>query len=627
MYSTSLIETILTAAGIPASPYDLVQNTQMHCYYYSHQAMTEQTLWRDQWEYICSQKGQIQNRCVIFLIESKPSHYAAIVLLLSDINDKARRDCLNFLSDQTEHSLTILGEESSSSHPLQRLLSVLYQRVQCWFLGDVSDLDLVNRWGQALQAIYAKGSPKIQVQPLSNQNPDIMFTECLLRLVRQQSIGEVFDIPQIVAEHHQLCHPLLSRSWEGIQQRQPAIFAQLADFTRRLLKYAKLQTLRQSYADYISKADYTQLSMLLAQDLAQKMCIYSETISDILPSLKQLSFPTVAGLLAYREPEKITELIQLLQGECQKQQAQVKAWEEDLARIMTRMWHRGDVVSLIGRQIYQNSFVGLGAELTPVLGSWGLYAVGLANTLSPAEQHRLLTMLKWFGGGLGAYYTGATGSYHLAKSVFTGSLSRWMNDILQRHRLDDVTATIRAQWPIGTVGLSRMLHIGIAAVESIWSDQLNPLIQTTGGVLGSMLGISLAQFFANVHMLDGQPISNDTAAILFFSSLAGYEMGRLFANTLHQGVNKILIRGALPEAFCALAEQKQINYQGCVADFSATSAWSPSFWMSSQETVRLGWSNQMNEFYEANCDVIPISTDERAVMCGEPMLQTTKRLG
>jgi hypothetical protein len=626
MYTTSLIETILTAAGIPASPYDLVQNAPMHYYYYPHQAMTEQTLWRDQWKYICSQKGQIQNRCVIFLIESDPSHYAAIVLLLSDINDKARRDCLNFFSDQTEQSLTILGEKLSPSNPLQRsVLSVLYQRVQCWFLGDASNVDLMKKWSKDLQAIYAKESLQIQVQPSSNQNPDIVFTECLLRLVRQQPIG-VFDIGQIVAKHYQLCHQLLSRSWEGIQQSQPAIFAQLADFTRRLLKYANLQTLRQSYADYISKADYTQLSVLLAQDLAQKICIYSETIPDILPFLKQLSFPTVVGLLAYREPEKITELIQLLEGECQKQQTQVKAWEEDLARRMTKMLYRGDVVSLIGRQIYQNSFVGLGAELIPVLGSWGLYTVGLTNTVPPAQQHRLLTMLKWFGGGLGAYYTGATGSYHLAKSVFIGSLSRWMNDILQRHRLDDMTATIRTQWPIGTVGLSRMFHIGIAAVESIWSDQLNPLIQTTGGVVGSMLGISLAQFFANMHMLDGQPISNDTAAILFFSSLAGYEIGRLSANTLHQGVNKILLRRALPEVFCALAEQKQIGYQGCVADFSPTT-WSPSFWMSSQEKVRLGWSNQMNEFYEANCDVIPISTDERAVMCDEPMLQTTKRLG
>jgi hypothetical protein len=91
--------------------------------------------------------------------------------------------------------------------------------------------------------------------------------------------------------------------------------------------------------------------------------------------------------------------------------------------------------------------------------------VGLANTLSPAQQHRLLTMLKWFGGGLGAYYTGATGSYNSAKSVFIGSMSRWMNDMLQRHRLE---------WPIGKRLACHECFIGIAAVESIWGYQLNP---------------------------------------------------------------------------------------------------------------------------------------------------------
>jgi hypothetical protein len=631
MYSLDVIKIILTASGL-FSPEGLAQRVDNpHRYYYPLQTVTEEAFRREQWEYLRSQKENLQNRCVVFLIESKPSEFGAIILLLSDIDPNIRRACLELFSGQDEKSLTY--ESLTSSH--RSLLASLYRRVSCWLVGNVST------WRKYLEAAYM-AKIELRIQPInSEQCPDIVFTECVLRIVKQEPIGRL-DVSQIMKQHHQLCYELFRRWWKHIANTQPSIFVDLVDLVRRLLKYTALQESRRIHAPHLAKASSMELSVLLLQDQAEKKEIYQQPLSEVLPLLKKLSFSPLVGLLKYREPENLRGLMQLLQTECKKQQTQVAQWETTLGQMIASRsprwvlpgggWKRrrriggAYLTQLVIQQIHQHTLIGLGADLTPLFGLFGLRALGLTEVLAPEQQRQLFKSLRWIGSGLvGGYFSYTAGSYHFIKSLLIGNLSHWFHNFLRIRQLDDTTATVRKP-PLGIVGLARMFWVSFAAMESLWQCKSNPFIEAIGGILGSAGAIGLgSRLFADL-LLPEYLTSAEINALLFLCSLGGYTIGSLlFANTLNCGINKILTRKALSEAFCGLAEQN--HYQGCITDFSETPTWSPRFWTSNKDTVRLGWSNKMKDFHEATCDVIPLISGEHAVECCPPVLQEVRRLG
>ena len=627
MYSKEFTETLLTAAGFSNSPRDLVSaGEDPHRYYYPYRTVTEDILCQDQWDYVVTQQEKMRNRCVIFLLKYDSPSLAAVMLWLMDINESARDELLKLFSNDKEKQLALQKpfSEQVLSEKQRLALSSLYRRIECFLVGSMQENNASKTWAGYLQTVYPKTTYQINVQPIDpNQQPEIVFTESLLRLGQQKPIGTM-DIKQILPQHQQLCRVLLHRWWLAIQRDQPSVFAELETLTRRLLKYAMLQTLRQSYSVGMLKASYDELNILFSQDQTKKSDIYAAQLLDIFPLLIRLSFSTIVGLLAYRQPENLSGLIQLLQGECQKQQAQIKKWEMDLSKLCSdRRWlRRSDIAYFVAQQVYQYSLIGLGTELTPILSFLGLEAMGLTERFTPTQQRRLFTGLKWLGGGLGAYCTTVFGSYWLAKSFFVGNTSHWLHGLLQRSRLDDNTATVHGAFPLGKIGLSRSLHLSIAALESIVYGRIHHFTQALGGVLVSGGSVALGTQFAKDKFT--QSLSPDMAALLFFCSVGGYDVGHLIAGYLHQGVDKLATREALSQAFCEMVNKSQ--YEGCATDFSATSAWSPSFWLSRQDTVRLNWQNAAGS-QEAECDIISLTTGNHGVVCDLPSTLTVKRLG
>ena len=621
MYSKEMIETLLIASDFLNSPRELVSAGQNpHRYYYPYQAVTTDTFFQDQWDYVVAQKDKIRNRCVIFLVKSGASPFAAVILYLSDIDEDARNELLRLFSDGVEKNSP---QELSNKERLA--LFGLYRRIQCSLVGSVPEMSSHNAWKSDLQTVYTKAVCQINKQPIyADQQSGMVFAESLLRLGQQKPIGTM-DAQQILRQHHQLCCTLLRHWWLDIQQNQPTIFTQLETLTCKLLKYVMLQTLRQSHAVDMSTASYEQLNSVFLQDQMQKSTIYSAPIPNIFLPLDQLSFSTVVGLLAYRQPINLPGLIQLLQDACQKEQVQIKEWESDLSELLyySRCFRPTDMAYFAAEQVYQYSFIGVGAELTPILASWGLEAFGQTEKFTPAQQYRLFTGLKWLGGGLGAAYTICAGSYSFAKLVLIGNTSYLFDYLIQTSRLDDHTATVRESFPLGKIGLSRSLRLGIAGLESLVYRRPHYLTAALGGILGSIGSVGLGTRWLVPDALSLQ--SPETSVLLLFCSLFGYEIGDLLVSTLHQRVDKLLTREALSEAFCQFAQER--NYQGCKADFSVPSAWSPSFWMRGQDSsVRLSWYNA-REFQETDCFIVPLRNGNHSVMCDLPEVVAVRRLG
>lgn len=284
MYSKELIETLLTAAGFPNAPQDFESNQQtFDRYYYPHQLVNRETLWQDQRDYVVAQGKKIQDRRVIFLIKSEDDKYAAAIVHLSQVDENARKKCESLFQQQATNQ--------PLAEPQRLALSGLYRNVRCWLLGNGHEKEAAHIWRSHFQSIYPKANCQIEIQPIGSEaHAGMVFVECLLRLVQNAPMGTL-DAQQIMVQHHRLLHSLLTRWWTEIHQNQPAVFTELATFTRRLLKYAALQRLRQSHSAGMLTASYDQLNALLTQDQNQKARIYGADIPDIFVGLKQLSFP------------------------------------------------------------------------------------------------------------------------------------------------------------------------------------------------------------------------------------------------------------------------------------------------------------------------------------------------
>ncbi len=575
VYSPQLVEWLLSESGLSEgiNAWDLT--AKVHSYYYSYQHVTSVLLLEDIQRYRTATGKQWGPRSVVFLCKMPRRHLAAMILHFS------------------ENGLV------------------------AWLVCENPSNEWIALWAAQLKVIYPDIPQRIEVQPIqASTYSDVLFAEMLLQLAHQQSLGTL-DLTTTLQSHQVHFQKKFIQRWQLLKREEPVFAKAFTVLFKRLLKYAKLNTFRVSEKNQLSQASLYQISQYVELDCYRKQVIYQAPIDDIAPFLNQLSFRLLVNTLNLMLVSKTPDCLSLFQSECQRQFKQMAAWEADIQQQLTR-WRGAWRVYLpyigqtLAMQLYVHSFIGLGAELLPLLIESILQQVNSTTLLHRIPMARRALLWKLVGGSIGLSYSFWLGGYTFCKVLGAGYIGQKWQARWEAKSLNDEQACYQSRLGFTKEGLSgkRCIYFIIALLESLWLRRWQPLSQAVGGTIGSLLSAAGIRR----QLPSNTTLTSEQISILLLGTWLGYDIGSIFATYLEQGIHKTFTREALHEAFCKLAQQR--DYQGCTSYFPQT-PYHLSFWSNPQDNVRLGWQTE-KLFRESTCEVIPVLSGETFVLCDAP---------
>lgn len=620
LYTLETIQAILIASGYPLGiPQHVERNTftpQPMTYFYPPSPVTTDVLLQESQNYL---QGHLQANAahrVCFLLPATSPPYGALILEFSPTNPEVAKAILSLAKAKTPLSPTDWA---------QRMIwyQSLYTDINCYLVGEVGDS---AAWIALLR--YAFRWVRIKIQPvMANTHIDIVFMECLLTLLRGETIRKV-DGQQVLATHQRICVNAVMQRLIGLVQSHPVQYATITADLRALFKYAALHALRQRYPTTASPEELNRLSQ---RDKHQKYFIYSQSIADLRLPLQELSLESLVTLLP---KPSMADWQAHLTTKRKRQQADLIAWEQAFEQ---RCQAQGGGIWVSAQSVmgalYHYSLVGLGAELTLLLAMIGSHALShttggqrfvqaVTQTIPSPYLRRAGHLL---GGTLGALGHYVLGSYFLGKSLLTGVLAQKLKEAVTKPQFNDETATVTSPWAeylSEPLSIIRVVGVLVACLETGYSGYYPYLLQVLGGALGSVGMVKLAKCL----LPQGASTTEEHTLALWFLGIAGYEMGELLAQMGYEGIDKGWARETVEQVFCTQAEKQ--GWEGCTADFR-TPAYSSSFWLKANDEVRLGWTTtpQQKQFWEVDCEVVKLTTGERTVVCDVPKATCTLRLG
>jgi hypothetical protein len=626
------ISVMLAALNVPQNPISNLplDHENIYEYYcYPSQIFTQDLLLKDQLNYFLSHADRLSHRRVGFILEcqnnylnskERPVLKAEAIVLWVEYTK---------ISNKTVESLKkALLKKNESSEQLVKLyselLKKLYVSVRCWIIEIVNSKELEVKIAEKSSQYfkpyfdYSFSQYSLRFQPVyAKPQPEIVLTQCLFDLLLQGTLVPM-DVEQSSLKFQKACAVVLSKQLASLKEVDLMFFKKFHKIIQILTKYGALSICHSKLN--IQDKSISLLEKMQQEDLLAKKKIYGAIFDNTDNLINSLNLKILAILLIHIQHKDYPQILEYLKELKQQEFSHLKQWEADLSDAIhnqKKSWK--NYLSWVSQKsaayLYQNTFIGLSAELTRLI----------AQCFS--ENPTTSTISKWVGALGGVLYTYYAGSYSLARLLLIGGVGYFLQEQLGEFQFNDAKAKLippKIKFG-GFLNFIKIASVLVAGLETAIQQDFIYFLKAVGGISGSLGLVKLAQplllkFQANPN----QPLTEEKFLILFFSSLMGNEIGHSLSGTFYQGIDKWLMQDDFIKAFCEKLQLR--NATGCQGEFSLQPPWTPTFWLNSNDTVRVSWTER-KEYYESQCDVVKYYGNQRTVICDEPALIEVKRLG
>ena len=595
-YKADVIKAILYSYGIKSLTDNAIDSVQGNQYYDTLMMLTAEVL-EDRLVHAALQTENKSSINICFLLIAENGLMTALILFCKNSH--------NTLTEHQRNTLSISSENTANK---------LYETIESWYLGPASIFNPV--WIGVLQKLAINTKSCIQKLERNSSYP-VILTEFILQLLSTETVTASIDVKACLTKHTQQCALALYQQLSILKHDNEQQYVTIKRYLAVLFKYNHLLKIRSQQR--IENLTVSELERLKQLDRDNKCIIYGQPDLTIDIYLKALSINTLTLLLSYKDSKELIRFLQKIQNE---QLHTIRQWGEELIHRQNYLlqtlpayirWQRSHII----QAIYNHTYIGLGAELTPCL----IYVMRLR--VSPT----CLYLSKIAGGCLGLLYSYALGSHYLARMLLVFGFNYLLKNKLDQAQLNDQKATINHSilFTFLNATSTSMMYLMLAMIETVLTGNYRYLAESIGAMMGSLLILSLVKYRLTARLPEIHSGLNEIQVLTFlFSSLIGLETGRLIAGYIYNFFANQILCEKVGHAFQEAASTYSLK--GMQAQCRDAS-WLPAFWSNPNPRMTVSWTTAKEEYLETECQLVTINNKYIQAVCEQPLASKFLRLG